>query len=221
MSLALSSKMKMKSGGEKFVINIFVEGTGDIKFIKDFIQIHFNLFPNDGIIYFNTGGKDEIRKSAQKFESDEANLIIFDADYPRNNGGFQPRNAELTNLKNELEIDFELFLFPNNQDDGDLETLLENVINPTNQVIFDCWNEYEQCLHTKQNVHRQDRNFTIPAKKSKIYTYLESLLLDTARQKELAKDPKRDYTNTEHWDIANTANPYVLELYNFLNRYLQ
>jgi len=38
------------------------------------------------------------------------------------------------NLKTEAS-----FLLPNNHDTGALEDFLENIINPNNRPIFDCW----------------------------------------------------------------------------------
>lgn len=41
---------------------------------------------------------------------------------------------------------------------------------------------------------------TIPAKKTKIYAYLETLLGKSKTQKKLIKDANRNYENTQHWE---------------------
>ena len=42
---------------------------------------------------------------------------------------------------------------------------------------------------------------TIPAKKTKIYAYLETLLGKTKSQKKQIKDPYRNYRNPAHWNL--------------------
>lgn len=41
----------------------------------------------------------------------------------------------------------------------------------------------------------------IPAKKTKIYAYIETQFGKTRSQKKLIKDPNRDYENTQHWNL--------------------
>jgi len=45
------------------------------------------------------------------------------------------------------------------------------------------------------------KKLTTPAKKSKIYSYLEVLLGTTSEEKKQIKDPNRDFTNSEHWKL--------------------
>jgi hypothetical protein len=42
---------------------------------------------------------------------------------------------------------------------------------------------------------------TTPAKKTKIYGYLEALLGETKSQKELIKEANRNYENPQHWNL--------------------
>ena len=42
---------------------------------------------------------------------------------------------------------------------------------------------------------------TIPAKKTKIYAYLETLVGKSKTQKKLIKDANRNYENTQHWNL--------------------
>ena len=91
------------------------------------------------------------------------NLVIFDADTLSNEGGFGNRKNEIEAWKTQYSLCFELFLFPDNQNDGELEDLLERIINPQNMPIFDCWNSFENCLTTKRTCTTD--TLTIPAKK--------------------------------------------------------
>ena len=65
--------------------------------------------------------------------------------------------------------------------------------------IFDCWKNYEDELSKLEIPDRTPPPLTTPAKKTKIYGYLEALLLN--HEKEKIKDKKRDYENPLHWDL--------------------
>lgn len=176
---------------------IFVEGRADKKFIQDFIGL---LMPGDPdkLDIIAVGGWTNIPKVQPKFEENSndngSNLVIFDADnHP------ERRRQEILNFKDELAIDFELFLLPNNRDRGQFETLLCNLINQDHQVIFNCFENYQICLEANPQYH-------LPNLKSKIYAYLEALLPNN--QKEMIKEAKRDYQNRNHWDLENAyLNP--------------
>ena len=58
---------------------------------------------------------------------------------------------------------------------------------------------------------------TTPAKKTKIYGYLEALLGESKSQKELIKEANRNYDNTQHW---NLDAEYLEPLKEFLNNNL-
>ena len=58
---------------------------------------------------------------------------------------------------------------------------------------------------------------TIPAKKTKIYAYLETLLGTSKTQKKLIKDANRNYKNTQHW---NLDAEYLEPLKEFLQKWL-
>ncbi|RRB06541.1 hypothetical protein [Larkinella rosea] len=60
--------------------------------------------------------------------------------------------------------------------------------------------------------------FTTPARKTKIYAYLEALLGETDSEKEKIKERKRNYRETKHWNIA-PANPFLKPLKAFLDPY--
>ena len=98
-------------------------------------------------------------------------------------------------------MEFELFLLPNNQDAGALEDLLEKIINPNNRPIFDCWENYEKELVELDIPERTPPPLTTPAKKTKIYGYLEALLGESKSQKDLIKEVNRNYENNLHWDL--------------------
>ena len=184
---------------KKFLI--IVEGEADKKFMEDYYHHLFQTpAPKNSIIH--TGGykklADEVILRQMQMNTDQGgvNLVIFDAD-----DDYKTRWEELSSLKEQYGVEFELFLFPNNQDAGALEDLLENIINPNNRPIFDCWKNYEDELSKLEIPDRTPPPLTTPAKKTKIYGYLEALLGESKKEKKMIKEKERDYENALHWDL--------------------
>ena len=123
---------------------VFVEGIADKKFITDYLG-HLNIGYPDNLEIIKTGGWTKLPILSNLFKQNTndngINLIIFDS-----NNDPKQRRADILNCKDSLGIDFELFLLPDNQNSGDLEILLFNIINPQHQVIFDCFEKYQTCL---------------------------------------------------------------------------
>jgi hypothetical protein len=199
-------------------IRIFVEGIADKKFLFDFISHLYSLTLKSDDIVVTEGWTriysegDEVIKIKMNQNSDNGgvNLLIFDADLD-----YQKRFIEIQDWRNQTGVDFEIFLWPNNKDSGDLETLLEKIINPINSPIFDCWENYETCLQSK-TIEGRSIPLTIPARKTKIYGYLESLLGVSKSEKEKIKEKSREYKNTDHWDLNSH---YLDSIKSFLDKY--
>ena len=66
---------------------------------------------------------------------------------------------------------------------------------------MDCWQTYEGELANVRIPTKTPPTLTIPAKKTKIYAYLETLLGTSKTQKKLIKDANRNYENTQHWNL--------------------
>lgn len=183
---------------------IIVEGDADVVFIKQYIKHIFELYIYQNTEIISAGGWSNITSKNEgelirnqlikNLQDDGTNIIIFDADKD-----FNSRQKEIKIWETKYGLTFALFLFPNNSNPGALEDLLENIINPANQPIFDCWACYEDCLKTKTVPCKP--TLTIPAKKTKIYGYLESLLGESYSQKEKIKERNREYNNTNFWNL--------------------
>ena len=197
--------------------NIFVEGIADARFFKQYIHHVFGEEVADQRVVVLKGWDNlKTEASALRMRSMTANggvnLVIVDADK-----NFQARKEEIAKWQQANEVEFSLFLLPNNQDTGALEDMLENIINPNNRPIFDCWENYETELVTLDIPGRTPPPLTTPAKKTKIYGYLEALLGESKSQKELIKEANRNYDNTQHW---NLDAEYLEPLKEFLNNNL-
>lgn len=194
--------------------NIFVEGVADARFIKQYIGHLFGYVVDDERLVILKGWDNlKTEATALRMHSMSANggvnLVIVDADKD-----FMARKDEIEKWRQASIVQFELFLLPNNHDVGTLEDLLENIINPNNRPIFDCWEHYEQELVQTDIPGRTPPPLTTPAKKTKIYGYLEALLGETKSQKELIKEANRNYENPQHW---NLDTEYLEPLKLFLN----
>lgn len=181
--------------------NIFVEGVADARFVKQYISHLFGEVVSDERIVILKGWDNlKTEASALRMRSMSANggvnLVIVDADED-----FQGRKGEIERWQQTNEVEFEMFLLPNNQDAGALEDMLENIINPNNRPILDCWEDYEKELVQLDIPDRTPPPLTTPAKKTKIYGYLEALLGESKSQKELIKEVNRNYENTQHWNL--------------------
>ena len=186
---------------------IIAEGEADKRFFEDYYHHLFHEKAPMGSIMHpgkdsETGGYTKLRKEdsinalRQNTDAGGKNLVIFDAD-----DDCETRRQELLAIQEEFGVEFELFLLPNNRDAGELEDMLEQIINPNNQPVMDCWATYEGELEKVRIPTKTPPTLTIPAKKTKIYAYLETLLGKTRSQKKLIKDANRNYENTEHWNL--------------------
>lgn len=208
-------------------IKFFIEGKGDKAFIRDILNLWYGaefskarlnelILDCEGYANLSLHIDEFQQVNEGKKREGGINIVIFDADITGREAfhGFNEKLAYLNAKKNELGINFETFLFPDNAKDGTIETLLETCIHPDHKGILDCWHEFENCVNGKGE-------YTIPADKSKIYVYLECLHGITNAEKEKIKDPKRDFTLTDKWILDHTQNPTLANLKTFLDNHLQ
>lgn len=191
-------------------VYIFVEGFSDKRLIEQYCSVLKSagqINADVDIEVQKVGGwttidspSGEVYRNNMKRNSSGKNLIIFDADDDP-----VKRIADILSWKQKYNIDFELFLFPNNSESGTVETLLEGVINPANQCIIDCWHDYERNLEKQYIAWKMPPQPTSPSEKSKIYGYLEALVGTTNSEKERIKDTNRVFTIPEHWDLNAQA----------------
>ncbi len=210
---------------------ILVEGVADQQFLIHYLRHLYGFDFKEGIVnkdvyealnvtlrYMN--GISQLRSHTfineiQKTEDDGGKvLVVVDAD-----SDYQRQKEDILRWRNTQHFSFDLFLFPNNSDNGELESLLERIINNQNQEIFDCWNRFEEGLKEISIPWKEpDHKPTIPAKKTKIYAYLETLLGNSKSQKELIKERNRNYSDSNHW---NLDSEYIMCLKGFFDQFFQ
>ena len=193
---------------------IFVEGR-DADFIDKYL--HFLMRENAGRWeVISTGGYTKLTLIDQQFKENSdnggINLIIFDADSPETCGGFAARNKYIEEKLKELSISAEIFLFPNNRDDGDFELMLEHVINEGHRCLLECFEGYESCV----GGHRDEKcnpKYMTPNRKAKIYAYVESIKKSRKEKEEFKNRKEFFFNNPNYW---NLKSEYLNPLKEFL-----
>lgn len=191
--------------------------TNEQNFIEKFIVHHFpNAKNGEDFEIIGIDGKDNLIHSTLPFQENTidggVNLLIFDADTIENGGGFNSRKGELLLKKEELNIEFSLFLWPNNQDDGDFEYLLIKMINQQHHCLLDCFSKFENCVRSNDT---QNRLYDTPGRKAAIYTYISMMKKSQQEEAELKKGIWM-FDQTEYWNLdAEYASP----LTNFLKSF--
>lgn len=192
------------------MINIYLESksnkTPEYVFVRTLLS-HIGVSPElFSIIPIN--GKDSLHKAKKQFIQNTLegglNLIIFDADTPDNNGGHALRRLEIENTLARLGIESDIFLFPNNQDDGDFESLLEELaLKDRHQAFFGCFNDYEMCL---------GNDYVHPNRKGKLHAYITSMKMSGMKRRNIGSGEWL-FDNPDYW---NLDAEYLLPLKQFL-----
>ncbi len=144
-------------------ILIFVEGPSDKVFLEVYLYFLEDL-PIKNFKVKDVKGKDNLSKRLLEIEKYDKTLIIFDADKD-----YESNKKEILKvvLKTKQTISEEqIFLFPNNQDDGDLETLLLEITK--HDEFLKCFEGYLECIKSKE-YYKPIKNI----RKNMLYAYLE------------------------------------------------
>ena len=150
---------KKTTNEQDFIVKVIAKHFPKCQYKKDFEVIGTNGWTNI------LNNEYEFKENTDK---GFANLVIFDADEEKNNGGFAKRQAEILSMKSNT-IDFDLFLWPDNQTDGDFELLLSKIINSEHQCLLDCYEHFEE--EVRANDPREEK-YETPGRKGKMYSYI-------------------------------------------------
>ncbi|WRD28222.1 hypothetical protein E5K60_04670 [Helicobacter pylori] len=152
-------------------ILIFVEGPSDRFFLEVYLlYLYFQeRFPIKNFKMQNVDGKDNLSKRLLEIEKYDKTLIIFDVDKD-----YESNKEEILTVVSESKqtiSEEQIFLFPNNQDDGDLETLLLEIAK--HKEFINCFEGYLNCIKKTEHC-KPIKNI----RKNKLYAYLEVLGLE-------------------------------------------
>ena len=192
---------------------IFLEtgkpATSEAVFIKTLIEnLGYNISSNK--VEFVNGYKNLVNViptiKARCAEGGKV-VIIFDADSLGNNGGYETRKKEIEEVLGENNAQAGLFLFPNNEEDGDFETLLEHLIQKEKHTqMLDCYADYETCL---------GNDYVHPNLKGKIFTYISAMKMSSSKRRKLGNGEWM-FDNAEYWSLESD---YLKPLKAFLQQH--
>lgn len=190
---------------------IFIEArnktTPEYYFLKALIDLHF---PTKDIEFICIGGignlfnETNINQICQAQEVGDQVLIFIDADTVAKGYGFVKRRADMDNEMQARKIFFPYFIYPNNQDDGDVETLMEAVARrDLHPVFFDCFEDYEKCVSGVKDENGQPL-YNTPNLKGKLHTYMSAQKLSNKLRRKLGAGDWL-FSNTDYWDLNAIA----------------
>ena len=195
------------------MVKIFLETnkkkTAEYCFYKTLLK-HLGIIDNEFELIC-VGGKDNLHNNSNimKINTMErgTNLVIFDADTESNKGGFKKRYKEMMDFAGNQNLSFELFLMPNNSDDGDFETMIESIARKDiHKPFFNCFENYERCVERHKDIDG-NQVYYAPNLKGKLYTYITSMKMSNSCLKRV-KDGDWLFDNSEYWDIdSSTLEP--------------
>lgn len=180
-----------------------------------------NIFPNkkedvDFKFYFLDGVDNLFSKKASNIQTiTQANvqgmkvIVILDADTIEKGFGYEKRKKQIEEGMKQNSVFFDYFIYPKNQDEGIVETLMvSTAIKASNNVFFDCYSDYEKCLEGVKDGNGE-RKYNVPDLKGKVFAYAEAqTIYDSNTNKRvplIKKSEKNDWSfdNEEFWDLDN------------------
>ena len=196
------------------VYHFFIESknnaTPECVFLKKYINrvrpdLIYDVTPMNGIgNLFREPNKTMMRLHSDKREK---NVVIVDADFPSNEGGFASRRKFITDTAKEEDLLFDFFLFPNNADDGIFENLLESIARKDkHNLFFGCYDDYEHCVKSQKDSNGNPV-YQVPNLKGKLHTYINAVPMDKKYRKLLGGGDWQ-FENGDYWDLDNVyLNP--------------
>ena len=126
--------------------------------------------------------------------------MIQDADNPDKDtriGGVNNRLEYLKSLKEEYELEFSTFLFPNNKDDGDLEDILLAIVNEDKYRPFH--ENYSNYSDRVKSFSLEKHALELMESKYLVFNYCQ-----VYHGAENSKESVRFY-RSEYWDLNHDA----------------
>jgi hypothetical protein len=204
---------------------IFVEGKTDQGFIQFVIENQFGYILNENQVndfiidckgWTNIKDKTSILLDPLRIENGGKNLIIFDSDGKSNDGGFDKRKKQLEDMATRLGINFEIFLFPDNNSDGDLETFYSSCFKEDKAFFKGCWDNMHICFE-KNNDKKLD--LKIPKSAEMIFSYVD--LFEKYKEEVYEnKKAKRNYFDKGLWKFDFENNENLKKIVEFLQKYI-
>lgn len=135
------------------------------------------------------------------------NIVIFDADYTgmeNGNKGIAACRQKLHSIMTSKNIEFDYYIWPNDERDGEIETLLRSLIPSNKEPIFKCIEDHQNCLRGLDIT-----NLKYADLKTEIGFYLHT-------SNEASEARKRNYKNQDFWNLNYENNDDLKKFIVFL-----
>lgn len=198
---------------------IFVEGKSDKLFIEILLHKFFNL--DDKSIVICTNGKDNLitqpdLTDEMRRAENAKNLVIFDTDSVVNGGNRENRLREYHSIAFQLNIKFDIFLLPfNDERDGVLENLLNTCLHNKFSFFDDCWNTMIECVR-----NNEIENINIPAQKAFVFSKIDLFKNYRKYSWNYKSSSVYDYSDENIWNLDINENIELKKLIEFIDNNL-
>ena len=198
---------------------IFIEAkdkrTPEAQFLHTILA---KYFPDKEYDFICMDGEANLKKEANisHFQShtDEGDncLCIMDADTLAKGWGFAKRSSDVAEFRQTNGLSFELFLYPDNATDGDVEMLMESLARrDLHATVFDCFEDYEACVGGKKDA-AGNPVYNTPNRKGKLHTYINAIKLNKAQRDKLGSGQWR-FDDPDLWDLTRNELQPLLEFF--------
>lgn len=191
--------------------NIFIEAknnkTSEYYFLKTIIEVFFpkrdyKFIFMDGI--GNLYNETILNQINLAQENGEQVIVLADADTIAKGYGYAKRKEEIDKGMATHAVSFPYFLYPNNQNDGDVEVLMENAARrDLHSTFFDCFEDYEKCVSGAKN-ERGETKYNVPNLKGKLHTYMAAQKLPQKLCKRFGSGDWL-FDNKDYWNLNADA----------------
>lgn len=203
---------------------IFIEAkkkeTSEYHFIKTILDV---FFPEKKVDFIFMDGIGNLYKEAilnqirLAQDNGEQVILLTDADTIEKGVGFIKRKEEIEKGMAIHSLSFNYFIYPNNKDEGEVETLMEATarrdLHPT---FFDCFEDYEKCVSGAKD-EQGNPLYKTPNLKGKLHTYISSQQLSKKQRNKLSNGDWL-FKNENYWNLDVDA---LQSLKGFLKRNLK
>ena len=101
-------------------------------------------------------------------------IVLADADTIAKGYGYAKRKQDIDNGMADKGILFPYFLYPDNNSDGDVETLMLSAAQRDSHIVFfDCFEDYEKCVSGATDANGNPK-YNVPDLKGKLHTYMSA-----------------------------------------------
>ncbi len=190
---------------------IFIEAKNDKTSEYHFLHTILNVFFPEAEVEFmfmdgigNLYNETNLNQIRLAQESGEQVVVLADADTIVKGFGYTKRKEEIDNGMVAHKLSFPYFLYPNNQNDGAVEELMESAtrrdIHPT---VFDCFEDYEKCVSGVKDESGKPK-YNVPNLKGKLHTYMAAQKLPRKLCKRFGSGDWL-FDNQDYWNLEVDA----------------